>query len=110
MPGFSAFAATEMPAIRPPPPIAITSVSSDGSCSSISSPHVPCPATIASSSYGWTITRSRSAASTMPWAFASSNVSPSSTTSAPKRRVFATLTAGAKRGITITVGMPIRSA
>jgi len=41
---------------------------------------------------------------------ASSNVSPSRTTVAPKRRVFSTFTAGAKRGITMVAGMPRRCA
>ena len=50
MPGLSALAAVAMPAISPPPPTAITSVSSSGTASSISSPTVPWPATMASSS------------------------------------------------------------
>jgi hypothetical protein len=37
-------------------------------------------------------------------------VSPSSTTSAPKPRVFSTLTDEAKRGMTIVAAIPIRSA
>jgi hypothetical protein len=32
------------------------------------------------------------------------------TTSAPKRRVFSTFTAGAKRGMTIVAGTPMRCA
>jgi len=42
--------------------------------------------------------------------FASSNVSPTSTISAPKPRVRSTFTVGVKRGITITAGMPMRCA
>ena len=38
MPGLSALAATAMPAIRPPPPTATTSVSSSGTACSISMP------------------------------------------------------------------------
>ena len=49
MPGLSALAAVEMPEIRPPPPMAITSMSSCGWSSSISSATVPCPAITASS-------------------------------------------------------------
>ncbi len=50
MPGLSALAATAMPAIRPPPPTATTSVSRSGTACSISMPTVPWPATMASSS------------------------------------------------------------
>ena len=48
--GLIAFAATAIPAIKPPPPTAITSVSSSGTACSISRAMVPCPATMASSS------------------------------------------------------------
>ena len=54
--------------------------------------------------------RPRSAASLMPAARASSKVSPSSTTSAPKPRVFSTFTEEAKRGMTMVAAMPMRSA
>ena len=42
--GLSARAATALPAISPPPPIGITSMSRSGTSSSISSAIVPCPA------------------------------------------------------------------
>ena len=48
--GFTAFAATAMPEIKPPPPIGTTSVSRSGTASSISSPTVPCPAMTSGSS------------------------------------------------------------
>ncbi|MNL35704.1 hypothetical protein D3C87_1577470 [compost metagenome] len=50
MPGFKALAAVAIPEIKPPPPMAITSVSSCGWSSSISSATVPCPEMTASSS------------------------------------------------------------
>ena len=52
MSGRSARAAVATPAISPPPPTAITSVSKSGTAASISSPSVPWPAATASSSYG----------------------------------------------------------
>ena len=48
--GCIAFAAIEMPEMSPPPPMATMSASSSGCVRSISSPHVPCPAMIFSSS------------------------------------------------------------
>ena len=60
MSGRSARAAVAMPLISPPPPIATTSVSIDGCCSSISSPIVPWPAITARSSYGCTTVSARS--------------------------------------------------
>ncbi len=58
--GRSAFAAVAMPAIRPPPPIATTSVSMSGCWASISSATVPWPAITARSSNGWTTVWPRS--------------------------------------------------
>ncbi len=54
--GFTPRAATAQPAIRPPPPTGIMSVSSCGAASSISSASVPCPAMMYGSSYGCTNT------------------------------------------------------
>ena len=52
--------------------------------------------------------RPRSFASSRPKTRASSKVSPRSTTSAPKLRVFSTFTDEAKRGMTIVAAMPMR--
>mmetsp|Transcript_18395 Transcript_18395/g.49810 ORF Transcript_18395/g.49810 Transcript_18395/m.49810 type:complete len:215 (+) Transcript_18395:287-931(+) len=48
--GLSVFAASAMPAIRPPPPTGTTMASTLGSCSSSSMPMVPVPAMISGSS------------------------------------------------------------
>ena len=54
MPGRTALAAAATPAIRPPPPIATTSVSAIGICARISSANVPCPAITCGSAKGCT--------------------------------------------------------
>ena len=54
--------------------------------------------------------RPRSFASSRPKTRASSKVSPRSTTSAPKLRVFSTFTDEAKRGMTMVAAMPMRCA
>ena len=52
--GLSARSAIAIPAASPPPPIGTTTVPSSGSCSTSSSPIVPCPAITRSSSKAWT--------------------------------------------------------
>ena len=52
--GFKCLIAKATPEISPPPPIGTITASSSGSCSSNSSPIVPCPAITSSSSKGWT--------------------------------------------------------
>jgi hypothetical protein len=76
MPGFSAFAATAMPAIIPPPPTGTTSVSRRAAVASISSAIVPWPAMTSGSSYGCTSVAPRSLAVSSPARRASSKVSP----------------------------------
>jgi hypothetical protein len=90
--GFFAFAAMLMPEMSPPPPIATTIVSSPGCCASISSPQVPCPATMSGSSYGCTKVSPRRARSSSANALAPSKFSPSRITSAPWRCVCSTFT------------------
>src|SRR5579875_2857290 len=66
IPGRSAFAAVEQPAISPPPPIGTTSRSRSGTSRRSSSATVPWPAITSGSSYGFTSSRPRSAASCAP--------------------------------------------
>ena len=106
----SALAAVAMPPISPPPPIGTTSTSRSGAASSISSASVPWPAITAASSKGWTKVRPLGSASAQACRAASSTPAPSSTTRAPKRRVFSTFTNGVWRGITMVAGMPRRRA
>ena len=51
--GLSDFIASAIPPSQPPPPMEATSTSTSGTCSRISSAHVPWPAMIASSSKAW---------------------------------------------------------
>ena len=52
--GARAFTATATPETSPPPPTGTSTASSPGTCSTTSSPSVPWPAMISSSSKGWT--------------------------------------------------------
>ena len=110
MPGLAALAAVAMPPIRPPPPIGTTSTSRSGAAASISSASVPWPAITAGSSKGWTKQSPSASAKAQACRAASSTPAPSSTTRAPKRRVFSTFTNGVWLGITIVAGMPRRRA
>ena len=55
--GLSALMTMETPAMRPPPPIDPTTISTSGSCSRISVPTVPCPAITKGSAKAWIKTR-----------------------------------------------------
>jgi hypothetical protein len=60
--GFTALIASAIPEASPPPPIGMTTVSRSGTCSSSSSPIVPCPAITSSSSKAWRNVAFRSSA------------------------------------------------
>ena len=60
--GRAALMAMAMPASRPPPPVGTITVLTSGRCSRISSPAVPCPATMSAWSKGWISTAPVSAA------------------------------------------------
>ena len=65
MPGFTPFAAIDVPERSPPPPTGATTTSSEGTSSRSSSAAVPCPAITSALSNGWTsvapVSRSTSA-------------------------------------------------
>ena len=94
------------PATRPPPPSGISTVSTSGACSMISSPQVPCPATMSSWSKGWISTAPVSAenrsASSSDW----SRYAPWKTTSAPYPRVAFSLGIGAPSGMNTVALIP----
>ena len=81
--GLSALAATAIPAIRPPPPMGTTSVSTSGAASSTSRATVPWPAITSGSSNGCTYVRPSSSATRSASACASSKTSPERITRAP---------------------------
>ena len=81
--GLMLLAATAIPDISPPPPIATAIVWSSGAASIISRPAVPCPATTMGSSKAWTNVAFSLRAISFPISRASSNVAPWSTTLAP---------------------------
>ena len=72
-----------MPAANPPPPIGTTIVCTSGTCSMISSPTVPWPATMSGWSNGWMSTAPVRSANS--WAATSASVTPvpENSTSAP---------------------------
>ena len=49
--GWRVLSATAQPAMSPPPPMGITTASMSSTCSAISKPNVPCPASMSGSSY-----------------------------------------------------------
>mmetsp|Transcript_6188 Transcript_6188/g.22649 ORF Transcript_6188/g.22649 Transcript_6188/m.22649 type:complete len:225 (-) Transcript_6188:885-1559(-) len=60
--GLIVFTASATPAMSPPPPTGTNTISSFGSCRTISNPTVPCPATTSGSSNGGTKVRPSSSA------------------------------------------------
>ena len=74
--GRTALTAAATPAINPPPPVGTRIVPTSGSCSRISSPTVPCPATTSSWSNGWTRTAPVRSANSRAATSASSTVEP----------------------------------
>jgi hypothetical protein len=61
-----------VPAASPPPPTGTTTMSTSGMSSAISSPTVPCPATISGSSNAGMMTSARSLAMRSAWTRAAS--------------------------------------
>jgi len=106
--GFVSLIAAATPLSSPPPPTGTTTVPTSGTCSRISSAHVPCPAMTIGWSNGGTIVNPRAATSASARFRRSTDVVPSRITSPPNRLTPATLMAGAVVGITITAGAPRR--
>ena len=79
-PGTSARIATATPLASPPPPIGTRTAATSGRSSAISSPTVPWPAMIRSSSYGGMIARPRAAAISSATCWRSSLDVPTTTT------------------------------
>ena len=82
-PGQRSFTTVATPEIIPPPPMGTTSLVTSGTCSSISSAMVPCPAITAGSSKAWTPVRPSSSTSFSTRAMPSVRVAPVWMTRAP---------------------------
>ena len=101
-----------MPAMSPPPPTGTNTACSGPApnCLKISMPTVPWPAITSGASKGGMKVRPSLSASARATALVSSNVSPTSRTSAPMRRTAFTLMAGVVRGMQTTAEVPRRCA
>ena len=108
--GLAALIASATPAHRPPPPTGITTLARSGTSSSNSRPSEPWPATIASSSKGWTNARPPVAARSLAAIRQASTLAPPTWTVAPCSRAASTLAIGASAGTKTSHGMPICAA
>ncbi len=106
MPGRRPLTAAPTPLASPPPPTGTSTIAVDGRSSTISSPTVPCPAMIRSSSKGGMMARPRSAAMASARSLRSSDAGPTTTISAPSAATRSRLTAGASSGMTTTALVP----
>ena len=106
IPGWWLFTAIDTPEINPPPPIGTITASTSGQSCTISSPSVPCPAISCSSSNGCTYVSPSSRTSSFAFSFASSQIVPCNTTSAPYPRVAAILLGVALVAMHTTARMP----
>ena len=97
--GLASLTASATPESKPPPPVHTRTVRTSGHCSRISSPTVPCPATMSGWSNGWMSTAPVSSAKALARASASSIVWPPSCTVAPYPRVAVTLGSAAPSGM-----------
>ena len=95
-----------MPAARPPPPTGTSTVRTSGTCSAISRPAVPWPATMSTWSNGWTSTAPDSCAYAWAATSESSSVAPEGITRAPYALVAETLGSAASSGMKTTASMP----
>ena len=98
--------AVATPLASPPPPIGTRTTARSGRSSTISSPTVPWPAMIRSSSNGGMIASPRCAAISSATRCRSSLAVPTTTISAPSAATRSRLTAGASDGMTTTAGAP----
>ena len=98
--------AAATPAANPPPESGTSTVATSGMASTISSPSVPCPATTTLSSNGGTMTKPSSATSRSTSTCASSCDRPTMRTSAPSRRISATLFSGTRLDMQIVATAP----
>ena len=84
----------------------MTTTSTSGRSSRISSPHDPLPIRTSGSSYGWTSVSPRSSRSRSRWTSNSPTCAPRSTTSAPYSRQAAIFEPTALSGMTTVTGTP----
>ena len=105
-PGRRAAIAVATPLARPPPPIGTRTTARSGRSSAISSPTVPWPAMIRSSSKGGMIARPRRAAISSATRWRSSLAVPTMTISAPSAATRSRFTSGASDGMTTTAVAP----
>ena len=105
--GRADLSAIATPLTSPPPPTGTITRARSGTCSSSSSPSVPCPAITSGSSNGWTNAIAGScAASSCAASSASSTVAPTIRTSAPSAFAASTLEIGAGSGMNTTQRTP----
>mmetsp|Transcript_43462 Transcript_43462/g.68050 ORF Transcript_43462/g.68050 Transcript_43462/m.68050 type:complete len:204 (+) Transcript_43462:699-1310(+) len=104
--GLRVLTASAMPAMRPAPPTGTTTTSTSGTCSTISNPMVPAPATIGGSSYPLMYWSPLNSELPIAWSLASPKCIPWRTTLAPSFRHRSTFTRGAISGMMTVTGIP----